>query len=363
MTIGYSIKNILKGFSHNKVRSFLTILGIFIGITSIILIMSLGAGAKNLILGQIQGLGARNVIILPGKEPGGPSDLASLFADSLKQRELDALKNKNNIPNAVKVMPIIFGSENGLYESEIYKFSLFGSGELMSQLFDLNPDKGFFFSDEDVMSKNAVVVIGSKVKTKLFGDKDAVGEKIRIKNTVFKVVGVLPQKGQSSFINFDESAIIPYTTMQQYIVGTKYFNRVVVEADSEKNIEIVAQDIRRTLRDLHDITDPAKDDFYVSTPAEVAAKLGTVFNTLTIFLAAIAAISLVVGGIGIMNIMLVSVTERTREIGLRKAVGATDRDIMIQFLLESVILTIIGGFLGVVLGAALSYISSIIIVK
>lgn len=363
MKLKYSIKTAVNGLRTHKSRSALTILGIVIGITSIILIMSLGQGAKGLILGEIQGLGAKNVIILPGKEPGGPSDLASLFADSLKQRELDALKNKNNVPNGVKVMPIIFGSENGIYQNEIYKLSLFGSGESMESLFDLKPEKGIFFSDEEVRSKANVVVLGSKVKEELFGASEAVGEKIRIKNTTFRVIGVLPQKGQSSFINFDEAAVIPYTTMQQYVVGTKYFNRIVVEADSEKNIEAVASDIKKTLRDLHDITDPDKDDFFVSTPAEVAEKLGTVLGALTIFLAAVAAISLVVGGIGIMNIMLVSVTERTKEIGLRKAIGATNKNILTQFLLEAVILTGLGGVIGIILGSLLSFSASVLIVQ
>jgi len=363
MKLKYSIKTATNGLRTHKSRSALTILGIVIGITSIILIMSLGQGAKELILGEIQGLGAKNVIVLPGKEPTGPSDLASLFADSLKGRELNALKNKNNVPNAVNVMPIIFGSESGVYKNEIYKLSLFGSGESMETLFDLKPEKGVFLSDEDVRSKASVVVLGSKVKDKLFGADEAVGEKIRIKNNTFRVIGVLPSKGQSSFINFDESALIPYTTMQQYVVGTKYFNRVVVEADSEKNIDAVAQDIRKTLRDLHNITDPDKDDFFVSTPAEVAAKLGTILNALTIFLAAVAAISLVVGGIGIMNIMLVSVTERTKEIGLRKAIGATNKNVLTQFLLEAVILTGLGGIIGIILGSLMSFGASVAIVK
>jgi putative ABC transport system permease protein len=359
MKISYSIKTATNSLRTHKSRSALTILGIVIGITSIILIMSLGAGAKDLILGQVEGLGAKNVIVLPGREPSGASDLASLYADSLKERELTALKNKNNVPNAVAVMPIVFGSENAIYQSEIYKVSLFGSGEAMAPLFDLKTEQGFFFSDEDVRSKASVVVIGDKVREKLFGLNEALGEKIRIKNTTFRIVGILTKKGQGSFIDFDNSALIPYTTMQQYVVGTKYFQRVVVEADSENNIDIVASDIKKTLRDLHNITDPEKDDFFVSTSAEVAEKLGTIFNTLTIFLTAIAAISLVVGGIGIMNIMLVSVTERTKEIGLRKALGATNKDILTQFLLEATILTGLGGLIGIILGSGLAFISSV----
>jgi putative ABC transport system permease protein len=363
MLLKYSIKTAVNGLKTHKSRSALTILGIVIGITSIILIMSLGQGAKDLILGQVQGLGAKNVVILPGKEPGGPSDLASLYADSLKERELVALRNKNNIPNAVRVMPIIFGSENTIFKNEIYKASVFGSGEAMEALWDLSPSDGSFFTDDDVKSKASVVVIGDKVKTELFGTDKAVGEKIRIKNTTFRVVGVLSAKGPGSLIDFDSSAIIPYTTMQQYVSGIKYFQRVVVEADSETNIGAVAQDIKKTLRDLHNITDPSKDDFFVSTPAEVADKLGNIFNTLTIFLAAVAAISLVVGGVGIMNIMLVSVTERTKEIGLRKALGATDTDIQTQFLLEAVILTAIGGLIGIILGSVMAILASILITK
>jgi len=363
MILKYSIKTAVNGLKTHKSRSALTILGIVIGITSIILIMSLGQGAKDLILGQIQGLGAKNVVVLPGKEPGGPSDLASLYADSLKERELVALRNKNNVPNAVRVMPIIFGSENTVYQNEIYKASLFGSGETMAILWDLKTADGSFFLNEDVKSKASVVVLGDKVKTELFGNDQAVGEKIRIKNTTFRVIGVLAAKGPGSLIDFDSAAIVPYTTMQQYVVGTKYFQRVIVEADSENNIEAVASDIKKTLRDLHNITDPDKDDFFVSTPAEVADKLGTIFNTLTIFLAAVAAISLIVGGVGIMNIMLVSVTERTKEIGLRKALGATSGDIQTQFLLEAVILTAIGGVIGIILGSVLAIVSSILITK
>lgn len=363
MLLKYSLKTAINGLRTHKSRSALTILGIVIGITSIILIMSLGQGAKGLILGEIKGLGAKNVIVLPGQQPGGPSDLASLFADSLKERELNSLKNKNNVPNAVNATPIIFGSETIVYQNEVYKASTFGSGEAMATLFDLDVESGNFLTDDDVRSKSAVVVLGYKVKDKLFGAEEAVGKKVRIKNNSFRVVGVLPEKGQSSFVNFDEAAVIPYTTMQQYIVGTKYFNRIVVEADSEENIDVVARDIRKTLRDMHNITDPDKDDFFVSTPAEVADRLGTVLNTLTIFLAAVAAISLVVGGIGIMNIMLVSVTERTKEIGLRKALGATGKNILTQFLLEAVILTATGGLVGIILGTLFSYLASIAIVQ
>ena len=283
MKLKYSLKTAITGLKTHKSRSALTIVGIVIGITSIIVIMSLGQGAKNLIIGQIQGMGAKTIAILPGKEPSSMSDMGTLFSDSLKDRELNALKQKSNVPNAQYVMPIVFGSENAVYGNEKYKLSIFGGGELMEKVLEAYPDKGFFFTDEDVISKSAVVVLGYKAKDKLFGNDEAVGQKIRIKNTTFKVIGVLPEKGPSSFISFDEAGIVPYTTAQQYILGTKYFNRIIVEADSENNLSKTADDIKITLRNLHNITDPSKDDFFVSTPAEIAEKLGTVFNTLTIF--------------------------------------------------------------------------------
>ncbi|KKW45950.1 MAG: hypothetical protein UY96_C0011G0029 [Parcubacteria group bacterium GW2011_GWB1_56_8] len=201
-----------------------------------------------------------------------------------------------------------------------------------------------------------VVIIGDEVKKELFGNMPALNEKLKIKGKSFRIIGVIGKTGQLSFLNFDQAAFIPYTTAQQYIFGIKYFNRIVVEASSEDHVAETVDDIKATLRNLHDITDPAKDDFFVETQAEAIQTVGTILSVLTLFLASVAAISLVVGGIGIMNIMLVSVTERTQEIGLRKALGATRKNILSQFLLEAVLLTMTGGLIGIALGAGLSFI-------
>jgi putative ABC transport system permease protein len=359
MNFKHSARTAFAGLRTNKSRSALTILGIVIGITAIILVMSIGQGAQNLILGQIQGLGSKTIVVIPGREPKGPTDSAQMFSDSLKEKDLAALKNKANVPTLKNVMPIVFGAETGSYENQTYHLTIFGASEMIAQIFDLYPSEGAFFSDDQVRGRADVVVIGSKVKTELFGASGAIGQRIKIKDRSLLVIGILPEKGQVSFFNFDETAIVPYTTAQQYIFGIKHFHRFIIEATGEDKIQETVRDVQLTLRDSHGITDPDKDDFFVQTQADLAARLGTITSVLTLFLAAVAAISLVVGGIGIMNIMLVSVTERTREIGLRKAIGASGGDILKQFLLEAIFLTGFGGVIGISLGVGLGYVASL----
>ena len=357
MRFQHTAKTAFIGLQTNKSRSVLTILGIVIGITAVILVVSIGQGAQDLILGQLQALGSKTIVVLPGREPSGPTDpsiVDSLFSDSLKEREMQALKNKSNAPFLKNIMPIVFGAESSVYQGETFRLTLLGVSELATDIFDLAPEEGNFLTEEDIKSRADVAVIGSKVRDELFGPSEAIGERIKIKGRNFRVIGVLPSKGQVSFFNFDETVLVPYSTAQTYIFGIKHFNRLVVEAESEAVIDQTVQDIEITLRNLHGITDPDKDDFFIETQADIAARVSTVTNILTLFLATIAAISLLVGGIGIMNIMLVSVTERTREIGLRKAVGATEKNILNQFLLEAIFLTAIGGVVGVILGAGLS---------
>jgi putative ABC transport system permease protein len=361
MKLKYSIKTAVNGLKTHKSRSLLTILGIVIGVTSIILVMSLGAGAQDLILGQVKGLGATTITIIPGKISFGPSTAAQTMNDSLKEKDLNLIKSKANVPNAKYVMPMAIGAGKAVFGSNVYQVAVFGSSELIPEIFSIIPDRGYFFSEDDVRSRSTTVVIGYKVKQRLFAGEEAIGQKIRIKNNTFKVIGVLPEKGSSS--SFDDTVFMPYTTTQQYITGTKFYSRIIVTADKEVNLKSTVEDIKNILRDSHNITDPDKDDFSVVTSADIAKTLGTVTSALTAFLAAVAAISLIVGGVGIMNIMLVSVTERTKEIGLRKALGATDNDIQTQFLLEAVILTGVGGLVGIILGSGLAFIISLLITK
>ncbi len=361
MRFTHNFKTAFTGLKTHKSRSILTILGIVIGITAIILVMAVGQGAQELIIGQIQGLGSRTIAVVPGRQPRGPSDFAQIFSDSLKEKDLTALERKENVPTLKEIMPVVFGGESASYEGETYRLTIFGASELISKIFDLVPAEGRFFTDDDIKSRADVVVIGAKVRDELFGSSDAIGQKIKIKEKSFRVIGILPRKGQVSFFNFDDMAIVPYTTAQQLIFGIKHFHRFIIEADSEENIARTVRDVKETLRSSHGITDPLKDDFFVETQADLVGRLSTVTNVLTILLVSVAAISLLVGGIGIMNIMLVSVTERTREIGLRKAVGATEKNILTQFLLEAVMLTVSGGIVGIALGALLSLAASFIL--
>lgn len=364
MSLIYIFKSAVIGLKTHKSRSILTILGIVIGITAIILIMSLGEGMQNLILSQIQGqVGSKVIEIAPGRQPKGPTDFLSIFSDSLKQKDLEALSKKNNVPHAEKIMPLVFGSESVAYGSETYQATLYGMTDAATDMYDVSVGEGRFFTEEEVKGYADVVVIGSKVEEELSPNEELIGQKIKIKGKSFRVIGILEKKGQGMLIGFDETVIVPYTTAQQYILGIKYFNHIIIGADSEGNVEKTVEDIEITMRNSHNITDPEKDDFNVSSQADAMETVSTITSILTLFLAAVAAISLLVGGVGIMNIMLVSVTERTREIGLRKAVGATEKNILIQFLLESITLTIIGGIIGIILGALFSLITSLILSK
>lgn len=336
----------------NKVRSALTALGIIIGVAAIIIVMSIGNAAQALILQQVQSFGARNVFINPGRIDGNSpmSAVGSVLSQSLKMFDITQLENPNNVPDAVVVNPSVQGSISASYENQTVIETLIGSGEHVLEVYNMSIARGEAFTKSDVDSYARVAVIGANVAKKLFGANDPIGKKIGMKNQKFTVVGVFSSLNASMF-GIDDMIAVPYTSAQEYLLGgIHYFHEVVVEARTVAAIPGMVNDIKSTLRADHNITDPAKDDFTVQTQEDVMRSIDTIFASLTAFLSLVAAISLLVGGVGVMNIMFVSVTERTREIGLRKALGATGGSILLQFLFEALLLAVGGGIVGICTG-------------
>ncbi len=363
MRLKHTLKIAGRGVAINRSRSVLTILGIVIGIASVIVIVSLGDGATALIKSQIEGIGSQTISIEPGREPTTPTDVAQIFSDSLKQKDVELLRRKENVPGLAEIMPEVYGGVVGSYENETYRFTVLGGTDAMERIMDLGELQGNFLTEDMVKESASVAVLGAKVKDKLFGADDAIGKKVRVKGINLRVIGILPKNGSSALFSFDDMVIVPYTTAQNYILGQKHFNQIIVLADRNVPFEETVRDVKTTLRDSHGITDASKDDFHIGTQADLLKRIGTVTLALTLLLASVAGISLIVGGVGIMNIMFVSIIERTREIGLRKALGATNGDILLQFLFEAILLTFIGGIVGVLLGASVSLLFSLAITK
>ncbi len=355
MKSNYILKTAFQALKSNRSRTFLTLLGVTIGVASIIMVMSVGEGAQNIIIDQIEGLGSNMLTIMPGQRTQGISAFAQIYLDSLTKKDIELLKLKSNVPDLEEISPLVYTGANFTYGKEAYQSMIAGGAENLSTLFDVYPQEGSFFTKEDVENNSNVVIIGSKIKKELFGLSNPIGERIKINNKNFRVIGVFPEKGTVSSLNLDEVAIAPYTTVQNYLIGSKSFNTILVKVNSTANIERAKADITSTLRMSHNIKDPSKDDFYITTQTDIVNRLTIITTIFTMLLTSVAAISLIVGGIGIMNIMLVSVTERIQEIGLRKALGATNNDILYQFLTEAVLLTMLGGIVGIILGSVLSF--------
>lgn len=365
MTLFNTFELAYQGLRAKPSRTFLTLLGVSIGVAAVIIIASLGAGTEALINNEISGLGADIMVVQPGAEPESMADFTNvLFSENLNQDDIDAILRKENVPHAIDASPFVLVSGTVSYGNETYVPQIIGArAQVYSELFDLYPEEGVMYGEEEVREKAMVAVIGSKVNEKLFGQSSGLGERITIKGVKFKVVGVLPKSGQIAFNDVDTLVLIPYTTAQTYLTGTRHFNEFMIRVDDPENLKRTERDVELTLRELHDLEEGEKNDFTIRTPEAIAEQVGTILLSLTVFLTTVVAVALVVGGIGIMNMMLVSVTERTREIGLRKAVGATNRDILSQFLVEAILLTFFGGMLGIVFGATLSYIAGLLVAR
>ncbi len=354
MKIKDSLKSAVGIFQHGKLRSALTMLGIVIGIASVIILMSIGQSAQDYILNQVQSVGSNLVFIIPGGSTNGrlssPAASQGIVITSLRQQDIDALKREPSIDAAV---PQVRGQADVVYGDNDVRVTYEGATADFFSVLNYKTQKGYPFVKDDVDSSNHVAVIGSALAETLFGQNiNPINKSIRLGNSTFRIVGVLEKKGTGAFgIDQDNLVLIPITVAQGEMLGINYFQSIVIQANAAYDVNFVKSRITSVMRQNHGITDPNKDDFTIETQEDILAVLGSITSVMTLFLAAIASISLVVGGIGIMNIMLVSVVERTREIGLRKAVGATENDILQQFLVESVTLTFLGGVIGVAFGA------------
>ena len=336
----------------NKLRSLLTMLGIIIGVAAVIALVSIGNGVKQDIENSISSLGSNLLVVLPGapRTPGARSSQGSM--KSLKISDYESIAKLEGVKAA---SPMTNGSYVVIYQNKNWTTSVAGVNSNFQDVNNWTMTSGRFFSDKNVQNRERVAVVGQTVVKNLFADEDPVGKEIRVKNIPFRVIGVLKSKGNGTMGNDqDDTVLIPYTTSMERVEGIDYLRRVYVVAKDDGGIDRLQADIENLLRVRHNIKDTNLDDFNIQNMKSIMETVAQTTGTFTLFLGAVAAISLVVGGIGIMNIMLVSVTERTREIGVRKALGATYSVIVTQFLIEAVVISLMGGFIGIAFGIGAS---------
>ena len=349
------VKIAIKALLRNKSRAFLTMLGIIIGIASVIAMVSLGQSSTLSVREQLSGMGSNMIMVMPARQMRGGVNMGNSSAKSLDMKDLRALEQNTRYvahvsPSVSTGAQLVFGSNN--HPGQIQGVS---PSYLDIRMYKLESD--IMFTEEDVKTYNKVCVVGKTVVDNLFTNgENPIGQVVRFGSIPMKIIGVLESKGQNQMgQDQDDIVLAPYTTVQKRFMAITHFNMLFASATSEEESELAATEITYILRANHKIAEGEEDDFDIRTQEELLSTMSSVTQMLTMLLAAIASISLIVGGIGIMNIMYVTVTERTKEIGLRMAIGAQNRDIMLQFLSESVILSLIGGVIGIILGLILSY--------
>jgi len=367
-------KTALKAMYANKVRTFLTVLGMVIGIASVIIVFSAGEGINSLIVGQIASFGSSDMIETEIKVPSTSkqtSDVASgmnmAMGVQVTTLTVEDMEDIKKLPNIIDGYAGIMGQEAVSFESELKKAFLLGVSSSFIDLDSSEIDYGRFFTDSEDKSLSDVAVLGVKMKEKLFGDSDPIGKSIIIRKKKFIVIGILKERGAVMTLDFDDFVYVPIRTYQKKIMGIDYVMYMMHKVKDTSKLDETQEDMRYLLRENHNLPLPEgttnwqgapKDDFRVVSMTQSMEIMDTVTGAITLLLIAIVGISLVVGGVGIMNIMYVVVTERTGEIGLRKAVGATYRNIMWQFLLESILITLIGGVIGIIIGVLFSFLIS-----
>ncbi len=341
-------------FSH-RLRSFLSMLGILIGVGAVIAMLALGAGAKQSIERDLARLGSNLLMVRPGSRTlrGVRMEAGSVTRFTLPDAEAMA-----KLPDIRRVSPSVSGRGQLVWGNRNWNTRLSGVGIDYPEMRASVPVEGRFFTEEELRRRDRVAVIGATIVRELFEGRDPVGAEIRINRQNFRVIGVLPEKGSQGWGDRDDEVLIPITTAMHRVLGKDYVDSIDVEVASADRMEAAEEELQRLIIKRHRLNPEREDSFQIRNMAEIQEMIQTTTRTMSLLLGSIAAISLLVGGIGIMNIMLVSVTERTREIGIRKAVGASRRDILVQFLIEAVVMTLSGGLAGVLLGAGISWLFS-----
>jgi macrolide transport system ATP-binding/permease protein len=344
------LRQAVSAMLSHKMRAFLSILGILIGVAAVIAMLAIGQGAKESIEKQLASLGSNLLIVRPGAHRSGGVSLQTGVTTRFTFQDVAAIKKLNEYVD--RVSPSVSDRAQIVYGNKNWNTQVEGVDVDYAELRSAVPTIGRFFTEEEVRMRNKVVLLGTTVVKEVFGEDNPIGETIKINLVNFKVIGILPAKGAGGFRDQDDTIVIPVTTAMYRVLGKEYIDYIYVEAKSAELTEAAQEAVSNLIIKQHRlITDDQKDSFQIFNMADIKNTLTSTTKTMSLLLGAIAAISLLVGGIGIMNIMLVSVTERTREIGLRKAIGANNKDIMTQFLIEAVLMSLIGGLAGVALGS------------
>jgi len=349
MSLGELLALGLQALSRNRMRSALTVLGIVIGVAAVIATLAIGQGAREAVQAQIRSLGANTLTVMSGTITASGARMSAGTNNTLTPEDAQAIKRECVAVQAVA--PTVRTSAQAVFGANNWSTQIQGTTADFPIVRAWPVASGVFVTDSDVRGAAKVCVLGTEVALQLFGDADPIGSTVRIKDMPFRVVGVMGVKGGQGWGGSqDDVILVPLTTAMRKLMNRTSVNAIAVSALSERDVPAAGEQITELLRQRHRIRPGAEQDFFIFTQQEIASSAAETSKVMTLLLASIAAVSLMVGGIGIMNIMLVSVTERTREIGIRRAIGARRRDIMMQFLAESAFLSLAGGALGVVLG-------------
>jgi len=355
-----NIKIAFQSLGSNRLRAFLTMLGIIIGVGAVIAMMSIGSGAQQSVIQSVQDIGSNLIIITPGNEERQQQGPQAMFGNSkdkmsLKIDDIKELDKQSALLNGS--IPIIINSSVVSYQNKNTRASIYASSEKAKEIYNIEIEDGKFYTESDVSNSANVALVGKTIIDTLFKDTDPIGKIIKVDGKNFTIIGTTKPKGTDQFGNDQDNVVsLPITTAQNRLYGIDYLNMILAQGKDNVDSDKVIKEVEKILRRAHHLGKDELSDFTVNSQTQILDMVGTITGIFTVVISSIAGISLLVGGIGIMNIMLVSVTERTREIGIRKAVGAKNRDILVQFLIESTVLSISGGVLGILFAVAVTLI-------